>query len=320
VTTTLAALPPSSFPFASLDLVLSGMFPDGPRLCAESRTLLYHYVLFLLGRLVSSMRLNRQGMSRRLSPGRDARADQFASRDVQSAVRQVFPGELVKHAVSEGTKAVTRLFSSGMNLNGRVGPDMHHKAGLIVPLPFLHRALSHLFRAVDAQQLQSQQSRQRERKPCCAVEDATERQYHRPLFDLQPSIHPHPVTSNVRLLRGPQSVTGHARKGGRERERGGGFAVSRGYRQSLFRPSLRFLPSLPSFPSVSIPRRLPAAVAAAATVTPLLSHPAQCRLPPRRGHPGREETSERGGTGEHGATHTTRVGVGLRAAGLNASA
>merc|ERR1712166_1432943 len=33
-------------------------------------------------------------------------------REVQSAVRLVLPGELAKHAVSEGTKAVTK-FSSG---------------------------------------------------------------------------------------------------------------------------------------------------------------------------------------------------------------
>merc|ERR1712166_565996 len=36
----------------------------------------------------------------------------LSSREVQSAVRLVPPGELAKHAVSEGTKAVTK-FSSG---------------------------------------------------------------------------------------------------------------------------------------------------------------------------------------------------------------
>ena len=36
----------------------------------------------------------------------------LSSREVQSAVRLVLPGELAKHAVSEGTKAVTK-FSSG---------------------------------------------------------------------------------------------------------------------------------------------------------------------------------------------------------------
>ena len=30
------------------------------------------------------------------------------SREVQTAIRLVFPGELAKHAVSEGTKAVTK--------------------------------------------------------------------------------------------------------------------------------------------------------------------------------------------------------------------
>ena len=36
----------------------------------------------------------------------------LSSREVQTAVRLVLPGELAKHAVSEGTKAVTK-FSSG---------------------------------------------------------------------------------------------------------------------------------------------------------------------------------------------------------------
>ena len=33
----------------------------------------------------------------------------MASRDVQSAIRLVLPGELAKHAVSEGTKAMTKF-------------------------------------------------------------------------------------------------------------------------------------------------------------------------------------------------------------------
>lgn len=36
----------------------------------------------------------------------------LSSRDIQSAVRLVLPGELAKHAVSEGTKAVTKYTSS----------------------------------------------------------------------------------------------------------------------------------------------------------------------------------------------------------------
>ena len=33
----------------------------------------------------------------------------LSSRDVQSAIRLVLPGELSKHAVSEGTKAMTKF-------------------------------------------------------------------------------------------------------------------------------------------------------------------------------------------------------------------
>ena len=36
----------------------------------------------------------------------------LSSREVQTAVRLMLPGELAKHAVSEGTKAVTKYISS----------------------------------------------------------------------------------------------------------------------------------------------------------------------------------------------------------------
>jgi len=37
----------------------------------------------------------------------------ITSREIQTAVRLILPGELAKHAVSEGTKAVTKYNSSG---------------------------------------------------------------------------------------------------------------------------------------------------------------------------------------------------------------
>lgn len=39
----------------------------------------------------------------------------LSSRDIQTAVRLILPGELAKHAVSEGTKAVTKYQTSNMN-------------------------------------------------------------------------------------------------------------------------------------------------------------------------------------------------------------
>merc|ERR1712188_346258 len=36
----------------------------------------------------------------------------LSSREIQTAVRLILPGELAKHAVSEGTKAVTKFTSS----------------------------------------------------------------------------------------------------------------------------------------------------------------------------------------------------------------
>ena len=36
----------------------------------------------------------------------------ISSREIQTSVRLILPGELAKHAVSEGTKAVTKYSSS----------------------------------------------------------------------------------------------------------------------------------------------------------------------------------------------------------------
>ena len=40
----------------------------------------------------------------------------LSSREVQTAVRLILPGELAKHAVSEGTKAVTKYSSFKFNM------------------------------------------------------------------------------------------------------------------------------------------------------------------------------------------------------------
>ncbi|KAF5765578.1 putative transcription factor Hap3/NF-YB family [Helianthus annuus] len=44
--------------------------------------------------------------------GRYNKKNTLSSREIQTAVRLVLPGELAKHAVSEGTKAVTKFTSS----------------------------------------------------------------------------------------------------------------------------------------------------------------------------------------------------------------
>mmetsp|Transcript_17537 Transcript_17537/g.27112 ORF Transcript_17537/g.27112 Transcript_17537/m.27112 type:complete len:211 (+) Transcript_17537:16-648(+) len=53
----------------------------------------------------------------------------LSSREIQTAVRLVLPGELSKHAVSEGTKAVTK-FSSNQGSKG----SQSVKAGLVFPV------------------------------------------------------------------------------------------------------------------------------------------------------------------------------------------
>ena len=44
--------------------------------------------------------------------GRYNKKATLSSREIQTAVRLILPGELAKHAVSEGTKAVTKFTSS----------------------------------------------------------------------------------------------------------------------------------------------------------------------------------------------------------------
>ena len=72
-----------------------------------------------------------------------------SSREVQSAVRLVLPGELAKHAVSEGTKAVTKFTSAddgsgkGKGKGGRgdkkKATSRSAKAGLQFPVGRVHR-------------------------------------------------------------------------------------------------------------------------------------------------------------------------------------
>uniref|UniRef100_A0A8K9V5E0 Histone H2B n=1 Tax=Oncorhynchus mykiss TaxID=8022 RepID=A0A8K9V5E0_ONCMY len=47
-----------------------------------------------------------------VSPGHYNKRSTITSREIQTAVRLLLPGELAKHAVSEGTKAVTKYTSS----------------------------------------------------------------------------------------------------------------------------------------------------------------------------------------------------------------
>jgi histone H2B len=46
------------------------------------------------------------------SEARHNKKPTITSREIQTAVRLILPGELAKHAVSEGTKAVTKFTSA----------------------------------------------------------------------------------------------------------------------------------------------------------------------------------------------------------------
>ncbi|XP_058811213.1 uncharacterized protein LOC131676106 [Topomyia yanbarensis] len=54
----------------------------------------------------------------------------ITSREIQTAVRLLLPGELAKHAVSEGTKAVTKYTSSNASLSLQCIDDIHCGDGL----------------------------------------------------------------------------------------------------------------------------------------------------------------------------------------------
>ncbi|KAG5719553.1 hypothetical protein E4T56_gene14188 [Termitomyces sp. T112] len=41
----------------------------------------------------------------------------ISSREIQTSVRLILPGELAKHAISEGTKSVTKFSSAGANVS-----------------------------------------------------------------------------------------------------------------------------------------------------------------------------------------------------------
>nr|7WLP_A Chain A, Histone H2B type 1-O,Histone H2A type 1-D [Homo sapiens] len=59
----------------------------------------------------------------------------ITSREIQTAVRLLLPGELAKHAVSEGTKAVTKYTSS------KKAKTRSSRAGLQFPVGRVHRLL-----------------------------------------------------------------------------------------------------------------------------------------------------------------------------------
>ncbi|KAK2913305.1 hypothetical protein Q8A67_001704 [Cirrhinus molitorella] len=68
----------------------------------------------------------------------------ITSREIQTAVRLLLPGELAKHAVSEGTKAVTKYTSSKGKTGGKVrakAKTRSSRAGLQFPVGRVHRLL-----------------------------------------------------------------------------------------------------------------------------------------------------------------------------------
>ena len=60
----------------------------------------------------------------------DEPASCISSREIQQAVRLLFPGELAKHAVSEGTKSVMKFQGSGRSLETWSTSSMGSRAGL----------------------------------------------------------------------------------------------------------------------------------------------------------------------------------------------
>lgn len=59
----------------------------------------------------------------------------ISSRDIQTAVRLVLAGDLATHAVSEGTKAVSKFCAEKNNRENHVVKSASAKAGLQFPIP-----------------------------------------------------------------------------------------------------------------------------------------------------------------------------------------
>jgi len=74
----------------------------------------------------------------------------ITSREIQTAVRLILPGELAKHAVSEGTKAVTK-YHSAMDESVKSNTSnvsKSYKAGLQFPVGRVHRLIGEKFRGM----------------------------------------------------------------------------------------------------------------------------------------------------------------------------
>lgn len=54
----------------------------------------------------------------------------MSSREIQTAVRLYLPGELAKHAVSEGTKAVTKFNTSLGGVRNVAGRNVEKNQGM----------------------------------------------------------------------------------------------------------------------------------------------------------------------------------------------
>jgi len=68
----------------------------------------------------------------------------ITSREIQTAVRLLLPGELAKHAVSEGTKAVTKFHSADSHTPSKGSGNVSKSArsGLSFPVGRVHRMIS----------------------------------------------------------------------------------------------------------------------------------------------------------------------------------
>jgi len=64
----------------------------------------------------------------------------MTSREIQTVVRLIYPGEVAKHGVSEGTKAVTK-YHAAKGEDGKQRSSQSVRAGLTMPVARLHRII-----------------------------------------------------------------------------------------------------------------------------------------------------------------------------------
>ena len=114
-----------------IKIVLGQVHPD-VRISENAKSQVNYFLNLLALKLIEEAKLLTTGNIYLGKSNKSAQRKTISAREIQTAVRNILPGELAKHAISEGTKAVTKKFSAD-GFTGNVSM-MSRKAGLSFPV------------------------------------------------------------------------------------------------------------------------------------------------------------------------------------------